>query len=101
MSNELAGLIAIMAMVVFMFMGMWIGLAMAVVGFLGYAYMDGFHTALLNLGTIPFSNLANYNVTPVPLFVFMGALGSSTGISSDLYNTAYKWFGQLRGGLAV
>ena len=101
MSNELAGLIAIMAMVVFMFMGMWIGLAMAVVGFLGYAYMDGFHTALLNLGTIPFSNLANYNVTPVPLFVFMGALVSSTGISSDLYNTAYKWFGQMRGGLAV
>jgi tripartite ATP-independent transporter DctM subunit len=63
--------------------------------------MDGFRPALLNLGTIPFSNLANYNVTPVPLFVFMGALVSTTGISSDLYDTAYKWFGSLRGGLAL
>jgi C4-dicarboxylate transporter DctM subunit len=101
MSPEMVGLVAILAMIILMFMGMWIGLAMAVVGFLGYAYMDGFHNALLNLGTIPFTNLANYNVTAVPLFVFMGALVSTTGISTDLYNTSYKWFGSLRGGLAL
>ncbi len=101
MSPEIVGLIAILVMIIFMFMGMWIGLAMAVVGFLGYAYMDGFNTAFFNLGTIPFTNLANYNVTPVPLFVFMGSLVATTGISTDLYDAAYKWLGQLKGGLAV
>jgi len=101
MSPEIVGVVAILLMIVFMFAGMWIGLAMGVVGFLGYAYIDGFHNAFLNLGTVPFSNLANYNVTPVPLFVFMGALVSTTGISTDLYDTAYKWLGSLRGGLAL
>lgn len=101
MSPEIVGGIAILGMVVLMFMGMWIGLAMAVVGFLGYIYLDGSTNALLNLGTVPFTNLANYNVTAVPLFVFMGALVSSTGISADLYNTSYKWLGSLRGGVAL
>jgi C4-dicarboxylate transporter, DctM subunit len=31
----------------------------------------------------------------------MGSLVSSSGISGDLYNTAYKWCGHTRGGLAV
>jgi tripartite ATP-independent transporter DctM subunit len=84
-----------------MFTGMWIGLAMAMVGFIAYGIMDGWSPALLNLGSVPFANLANYSVAPVPLFVFMGALVTSTGISTDLYDTAYKWLGSLRGGLAV
>jgi tripartite ATP-independent transporter DctM subunit len=31
----------------------------------------------------------------------MGSVVSNTGVGGDLYQTAYKWLGQLRGGLAM
>ncbi|MGI6679125.1 MAG: TRAP transporter large permease subunit [Dehalobacterium sp.] len=36
----------------------------------------------------------------VPMFVLMGELAFRSGISTDLFNTAYKWLGKAPGGLA-
>jgi C4-dicarboxylate transporter, DctM subunit len=101
MSPLEVGIIAIVAMIVLMFLGMWIGMAMAIVGFTAYTYLGGFQSAFTTLSTLPYNTVADYNITAVPLFVFMGALVSTTGVSTDLYNTAYTWLGSLRGGLAV
>jgi tripartite ATP-independent transporter DctM subunit len=101
MSQELVGLIGIIIMLVLIFSGMWVGLTMAFVGFVGFVYLGGLQAALANLATTSYNTVASYNFAPIPLFVLMGNLVSTTGVSSDLYNTAYKWFGQLKGGLAV
>jgi tripartite ATP-independent transporter DctM subunit len=53
------------------------------------------------IATTPYNVVAMYAFAAVPMFVFMGAVVSNTGIGVDLYNTAYKWIGQLRGGLAL
>lgn len=37
----------------------------------------------------------------IPLFIFMAFLIQSSGIAAALYDTMYKWFGPLRGGLAM
>lgn len=37
----------------------------------------------------------------VPLFVLMASVLEFSGIGSDLFEGAYKWFGAVRGGLAV
>jgi tripartite ATP-independent transporter DctM subunit len=37
----------------------------------------------------------------IPLFVFMAFVIQFSGIAEALYNTMYKWFGPLRGGLAM
>jgi len=37
----------------------------------------------------------------VPLFVFMAAVLQFSGLASALYDTMYKWFAGLRGGLAM
>ena len=37
----------------------------------------------------------------VPLFVLMGQFTFHSGISRDLYDTAHKWLGHFRGGLAM
>ena len=37
----------------------------------------------------------------IPLFVAMSTVIESSGIASALYDTMYKWFGPLRGGLAI
>jgi tripartite ATP-independent transporter DctM subunit len=37
----------------------------------------------------------------IPLFVAMSAIIEFSGLASALYETMYKWFGPLRGGLAI
>jgi tripartite ATP-independent transporter DctM subunit len=74
---------------------------MAFIGFLGFALIGGTEQAMAIMGSVPYSTVAFYPATSVPLFVLMGAIISGTGISGDLYNTAHKWFGGMRGGLAI
>jgi len=101
MSSEFVGLIGIIFLIILLFCRMWIGFAMALVGFLGLFYLNGFDKAGIVLGTIPFSRISFYPMSALPLFVLMGIVVGDAGLSSDLYDTAYKWFGRMRGGLAV
>jgi tripartite ATP-independent transporter DctM subunit len=101
MSPEIVGVIGIALLLLFMFMGMWLGGAMAIVGFLGFAILADTESALNILGSVPYSTVANETMAVVPLFVFMGVLVSNTGVAGDLYRTAYKWLGHFRGGLAM
>ncbi|MBN2041958.1 MAG: TRAP transporter large permease [Spirochaetes bacterium] len=101
MSPELIGVIGIVAVVVLLLLRMWIGLVMAAVGFFGLIFLIGIDGAFGALGTVPFKNVAFYPISAIPLFVLMAMIISNTGIGADLFNTAYKWFGHLRGGLAM
>jgi tripartite ATP-independent transporter DctM subunit len=101
MSPETIGLIGILALVVCLLSGMWIGVAMAIIPILGIACIGGFSHAFAMAGTIPFANIANYPMSCLPMFVLMGVIIAETGIGEDLYNAAYKCVGQLRGGLAI
>ena len=101
MSPETIGLAGIVLLIVLLFCRVWVGIAMAVVGFLGFALITNFNYALMIMGSVPYSTIANETVAAVPLFILMGAVVSNTGLGGDLYQTAYKWLGQLRGGLAM
>jgi len=101
MSPEVLGIIGIGAVVLLMLARMWIGLSMALVGFLGVAYLRGFDGAFGILGTVPFKYVAFYPISAIPLFVFMAVIIANTGIGSSLFNSAHAWLGQLRGGLAM
>ena len=51
--------------------------------------------------TSTFSTMTNEIFLAIPLFVFMSAIIQFSGIASALYDVMYKWFGALRGGLAI
>jgi C4-dicarboxylate transporter DctM subunit len=101
MSVELIGIIGILLLMIFLFGGMWLGFAMAFVGFVGLVIVMGFDGAVTVMATIPYTRSAFYSISALPLFTFMGVVVGASGIGNDLYNTAYKWFGRLPGGLAV
>jgi tripartite ATP-independent transporter DctM subunit len=65
------------------------------------AYLKGPDAAMQTLRAAPFNTAGNYSFSVVPLFVLMGILAFYTKISTDLYNSAYKWVGSLHGGLAM
>ena len=77
-----------------------IGIAMLLVGIVGFGILNGFQPALAALATYPYSYAAVYDFAVIPLFVLMGNLGSVSGMARDLYAAAYAWIGHWRGGLA-
>ena len=44
---------------------------------------------------------ANYVLTAIPLFIFMGAALERSGIAERLFHAIQQWIGRLRGGLAL
>ncbi|HWU41589.1 MAG TPA: TRAP transporter large permease subunit, partial [Candidatus Acidoferrum sp.] len=88
-------------MVALLFTGISVGVAMALVGFLGFAMLSGFTPALGLLATVPYSTVASYTLSVIPLFILMGEMSFESGISGDLYDAAHRWLGHLPGGLAM
>jgi len=98
----MVGLIGILILLVFMIvLQMPVGFSMAVVGFCGIWYVSGLNAALSTIGTETWSQFSSYGLTVIPPFILMGTICFYSGVNANLYNTAYKWFGRLRGGLSM
>jgi tripartite ATP-independent transporter DctM subunit len=86
---------------ILLFSGIPVGIVMALVGFVGIITILGSAGAFGILKSVPYSTVASYNMSVVPLFILMGQFALQSRISEDLYTTANKWMGHLPGGLAV
>ena len=108
MSPILAGIIGLVALLIFLFMGMHIGLAMSLVGFFGillmrmqqYPFTMAFSRALGALMSGPFTSCSKESLVVIPMFTLMGVVCYYSGISQDLYSACYKFVSRMRGGLA-
>ncbi|MDD5243309.1 MAG: TRAP transporter large permease [Syntrophorhabdaceae bacterium] len=80
---------------------MKIGLAMTLVGFVGYSVIVTPEAGLNLLGRRVYSTISDYGLAVVPLFILMGELNFYSGLSSKLYDAAYKLCGKVPGGLAI
>lgn len=78
-----------------------IGVAMAIVGFVGTSLIIGIDPAFSVLAIEPATALTSLDLATVPLFVLMGGFAASAGVSSDLYSVAARFIGHWRGGLAM
>ena len=47
-----------------------------------------------------FPFMTDYQLSAVPLFIFMAAMLEKAGIIEELFDVIYKWLGSLKGGLA-
>jgi C4-dicarboxylate transporter DctM subunit len=101
MGPEMLGGVFSVLLFLLMFAGMPIGFAMALSGFLGLSSLLGIDGALSQLRTVPFSSVADYTFSVIPLFILTGSLAFQAGLVTDLYEAADKWLGHMPGGLAV
>lgn len=101
MTPEVIGVIGIVIMFVCLAMGQYIGMAMALVGFLGLCQLVGVDAGINILGITPLAEGSSYTLSVIPLFVLMGQFAFVSGISTDIYKTVYAWMGRYRGGLAM
>lgn len=101
MSPILLALLAIAAMFVLILLHVPIGVAMAVVGVIGYGMMTTFGAGLSLMATEVATNFSNMDLAVIPLFVLMGNFATSANISTEMYNLANAFIGHRRGGLAM
>jgi tripartite ATP-independent transporter DctM subunit len=95
------GLIGIFILLAFFFTRIAVAYAMAIVGFVGYWYLTNLHSALTLLSRDVYSQFTSYGLALVPLFIFMGFIAFYAGVSTKLYDMAYKFIGRVRGGMAM
>lgn len=101
MSPTIIGVIGLVSLIVLLFSRMPVGFLMALIGFIGFGTIVSFDSSLSLLAKDIFTVFGSYNLTVIPLFVLMGQIAFHAGISSRLFDTAYKFIGHLPGGLAI
>ena len=100
MDGQLIAALMFFATLVLIILGVPIAFALAGSAVIFGAVGLGF--SLFNLYVIAtFDVLTTYSLIAVGLFIFMGCLLESSGITERLYDTLYVALGQFRGGLAV
>jgi C4-dicarboxylate transporter DctM subunit len=101
MSEIIVGIVGIAVLLFLFATGIELGFAMGLVGFLGFAYLNGFSSAINLLSRDFYDVITNYGYTIFPLFVLMGQIGFNAGIAVRLYDAANKFIGHVPGGLAM
>lgn len=101
MDEVTVGIIAILALLALFLTGIELAFAMAIVGVAGYAYVISPAAAMHLLANDFYDALESYGLTVIPLFVLMGQIAWHAGIAGKLYDSANRFLGHIRGGLAV
>src|SRR3972149_247130 len=100
--NEITvGIMALVLLLLLFSTGIELGIAMALMGFVGFAYLNGFRPAMQLVGRDIYDVITNYGYTVFPLFILMGQIGFNAGIAIKLYGAAHKFIGHIPGGLAM
>lgn len=94
------GIIGVVALIVLIFMGMNIGMALMTVGFMGYAAVTNIKAAFSVLSTVPSTQASAYSMLVIPLFILMGNFAYRARLSAGLYDVGKKWLSRVPGNLA-
>jgi len=101
MNPTLIGIVGIAIMILIFFSRMPVAYVMTMIGFLGFSLMISLKGGLNLLSRNIYEVFSSYDLTTIPLFILMGQLAFNSGISGRLYDTAFKFLGSIRGGLAM
>ncbi len=101
MNPTWVGVIGIVVLVLVFFSRMPVAYVMTLIGYLGFSFLVSGSAGLKLLARDFFEVYSSYGLTIIPLFILMGQIAFNAGISSRLYDSAYKFVGSKKGGLAV
>ncbi len=90
-------------------LGMRVGLAAALAGFIGLVWIfsaklgfdKGFWVAVKMAGTVPHSKVSTLALSLIPTFILIGFLAYHAGLTKALFEAAKRWVGWLPGGMGV
>jgi tripartite ATP-independent transporter DctM subunit len=96
------GLISVIAILILIYAGLYVPVALGLVSFVAVWLLRGSLDAPVYLVTLAASNsLEDYIFGVIPLFVLMGLLVSHSQMGRDIYQVANQLLRAIRGGLGV
>jgi tripartite ATP-independent transporter DctM subunit len=95
------GIAAIVILIVLIWLGMPIGVAMLVVSFGGVMMIRNEAVAIRMAGAVANDSLRQYLFAVVPLFVLMGLLVTVSGVGKDTFDVFQKLLRRMAAGLGV
>lgn len=93
--------VAFLILFLLLFLGIPIAFGLLLVGFCGFAVIQGVPAALAMVGQVGFTTVLNEELSVIPLFILMGGFIAISRLSDDLFAAANAFVGHLRGGLAM
>ena len=99
MDPVLIGYLGAGLLFVFLAIGIPVGIAMGVIGIGGMLLGAGELFTWGQLKVLPFWVVNNYAFAVLPMFVLMGILAESSGITRDVFYASDLWLRRFRGGL--
>jgi len=96
------GLVSVLAIVVLIYLGVYIPIALGAVSFVSIWLMRDNFDLSMNLLKIALSDsVMEYTFATVPLFTFMGLVVSKAGLGSDIYDVMNAGFRRIKGGIGM
>lgn len=96
------GLVSVIAIIVLVYIGLYIPIALAAVSFTAIWMMRGDIELSMNLLKIAVGDsVMEYTFATVPLFTFMGLIVSKAGMGSDIYEVMSSGFRKVKGGIGM
>ncbi len=99
MDPVLIGYLGVGLLFVLLAIGIPVGVAMAFIGISGMLLGVGELFTWGQLKVLPFWVVNNYAFAVLPMFVLMGILAESSGITRDVFYSTNLWLRRFRGGL--
>ncbi|MGM0561135.1 MAG: TRAP transporter large permease [Pseudomonadota bacterium] len=101
MDNITIGFIGLGAGLFLIALRVQIGVAVGLVSFIGIAVIANMRAAWGMLTATPFHFVGDWNLTAIPMFLLMGYVASSSGLTQGLFRAMRIFMSRLPGGLAV
>jgi C4-dicarboxylate transporter, DctM subunit len=101
MSTDLVAIVGFASLFVLMLLRVPIGIAMGIVGVVGFGSLTSWKPALNIVAQSPIRTATDLGFGVVPLFLLMGAFATTSGMSRELYDVAHRFLGHFRGGLGI
>lgn len=102
MTPEQVGAISLLAMLLLIWSGMHVGVALSLLSFLGVWAIKGYFTiAGKMMAAATYDAISNHVFGVIPLFVLTGLLVSRANIARGAFEIASQWLGRRRGGLGM
>lgn len=102
MSNLEIGILSFPALLLMIFLRVPIGLAMFIIGYLGYWIVTGdTRMPMARLKSAAYSTFASESLAVVPMFLLMGYFATIGGMSKALFKAAESFVGHRKGGVGI
>ena len=101
LSRSVTGVLIIVLMLAMMLLRVPIGIAFIASSIIGLWAFSGPRAVTGGLESVAFNAVTSWSLSVIPMFILMGVALGHSGLTSDAYISARKWFGRLPGGLAV